>query len=142
MNKRSLLGGILVGLAFVGMVDSAYVGLSGLQGFVVPCEISGGGCEQVLNSPYSHISGVPIAWIGFFFYGWVTACAILTVFGFPRWLKLSLGANVPAFAFTLYLLYVQAFVPKALCDYCLLSALLVTLILGLHLFAKPWKLAS
>src|SRR5437667_12422823 len=102
MNKRSLLGGILVGMAFIGMVDSAYVGLSNWQGFVVPCEISGG-CEQVLSSPYSRISGVPIAWIGFFFYGWVTACAILAVFGLPRWLKFSLGANIPAFVFTLYL---------------------------------------
>lgn len=141
MNKRSLLGGILVGLAFVGMIDSAYVGLSSLQGFIVPCEITGG-CEEVLNSPYSRISGVSIAWIGFFFYGWVTACAIFAVYGFPRCLQFSLGANIPAFAFTLYLLYVQAFVLRAFCDYCLLSALLVTLILGLHLFAKPWKLAS
>ena len=141
MNKGTFLGGTLAGLAFIGMIDSAYVGLNTLQGLVVPCEISGG-CEQVLNSPYSRISGVSIAWIGFVFYGWVTACAILTVFGFPRWLQFSLGANIPAFAFTLYLLYVQAFVLRAFCDYCLLSALLVTLILGFHLFAKPWKSAS
>src|SRR2546426_3538873 len=130
---------LLVGVAFVGLIDSAYLGINSLQGFVVPCRLSGG-CDEVLNSSYSHLLGISISWFGFCFYGFVAACALFSAFGFTKLLRFSLAASVPAFIVTLYLLYVQAFTLKALCQYCLLSALLVTLILGLHLLAQPWKL--
>jgi uncharacterized membrane protein len=140
MSKTIYLGWFLTGAAFVGMIDTAYLGMSSLQGFVVPCGLSGG-CDEVLNSPYSRVFGLSIAWFGFSFYAFVAGCSLFSVFGFPRSLRLSLGASVPAFGFTLYLLHVQAFVLKAFCQYCLLSALLVTLILGCHLLVKPWRLA-
>ena len=130
---------LLVGVAFVGLIDSAYLGIS--RGFVVPCGLSGG-CDEVLNSSYSHLLGVSISWFGFCFYGFVAACALFSAFGFTKLLRFSLAASVPAFIVTLYLLYVQAFTLKAFCQYCLLSALLVTVILGLHLGARAWKLVA
>ena len=140
MITGKVAGWLLAGVAFVGLVDSAYLGIQSLQGFIVPCGFTGG-CEEVLNSSYSHLFGVSISWFGFSFYAFVAACALFSAFGFGRLLGFSLAAAVPAFIVTLYLLYVQAFTLKAFCQYCLLSALLVTLILGLHLLAKPWKWA-
>jgi uncharacterized membrane protein len=138
MTRCKLAIWVLVGAAFLGLIDSAYIGINSLQGFVVPCGVTSG-CEEVLNSSYSHLFGLSISWLGFCFYGLVAASALLSVFGFPRSLRVSMAASVLAFIVTLYLLYVQAFVLKAFCQYCLLSALLVTLILGFHLLTEGWK---
>src|SRR2546427_13286643 len=107
MTRSKLTAGLLVAAAFLGLVDSAYLGISSQQGFVVPCGLSGG-CDEVLNSTYSHLFGLSISWFGFCFYGLVAACALFSTFGFPRLLRISLVASIPAFAFTLYLLFVQA----------------------------------
>ena len=136
MKKIVMISGILLVAAFAGTVDSTYVTLHSSQAFVIPCGFAGG-CEQVLNSPYSRIFGIPVAWLGFGFYVTVAATSLFALFGFAKALRLSFAAAVPAFAFTVYLVWVQAFVLRAFCDYCLLSAFLVILIFGLHLWAKP-----
>lgn len=141
MTRGKLTVWLLVGLAFAGLIDSAYLGINSLQGFVVPCGLSGG-CDKVLNSSYSHLFGLSISWFGFCFYALVAACALFSAFGFPQLLRISFLVSIPAFAFTLYLLFVQAFVLNAFCQYCLLSALLVTVILSLHLLTRPWKSAA
>ncbi len=138
MRMKTLTGTLLAALAFVGLVDAIYVGITSSQGFVIPCGLTGG-CDQVLNSPYSKVAGVSIAWIGLGFYAFVLSAGVFAIFGFFKLLRLSLAASLAAFAVSLYLLYLQAFVLKAYCDYCLLSALLVTLILGVHVSVRPWK---
>ena len=138
MRKRVLLGWILASLAFVGMVDSGYVGINSFQRFMIPCGIAKG-CDEVLNSSYARIGGISIAWGGVAFYICMAFGGIFAAYGFNQLLRLTLPINLLAFAFTLYLFYLQAFVILAFCDYCLLSALLVTLSLVLHLVAKPWK---
>lgn len=138
MNNRVLLGWILASLAFVGMIDSGYVAINSLMHFIVPCGIAKG-CDEVLNSPYARFRGIPIAWGGIGFYISVAFGGVFAAYGFDRILRVTLPICILAFAYTLYLLYLQAFVILAFCDYCLLSALLVTLSLVLHLVARPWK---
>jgi uncharacterized membrane protein len=138
MMTSKTAGILLTSTAFVGLIDSAYLGIFSLQGFIVPCGLTGG-CDEVLNSSYSHLFGVSISWFGFGYYGFVAACSLFSTFGFAKLLRFSLVATVSAFMVTLYLLYVQAFVLRAFCQYCLLSAFLVTAILGLHLLVQPWK---
>jgi hypothetical protein len=60
MKRQTLTGWMLVPPAFIGLVDSAYIAINSLQGFIVPCGWAGG-CDQVLNSPYARVSGVSIA---------------------------------------------------------------------------------
>lgn len=138
MRREALSGILLAALAFVGLIDAAYVGITSTQGFVIPCGLTGG-CDQVLNSSYSKVAGVSIAWIGLGFYAFVLSVGVFAVFGFFGPMRLSLAVSLAAFAVNLYLLYLQAFVLKAYCDYCLLSALLITLILGVHISVRPWK---
>ena len=126
--------------AFVGMIDSAYVGFYSLSDTLIPCGPAGG-CDEVLNSPYSHWGGISIAWFGFSFYLAVSAAGIFGLSGFQQVFRFTLIASLAAFLVTLYLLYVQAFVLQVFCDYCLLSAFLVFTILGLHLALRPWKAA-
>ncbi len=138
MNRRKLYGFLIVGLAFIGIVDSTYVAINSLQKFIVPCGIAQG-CDEVLNSPYARVGGVSIAWGGFLFYVCNALGGMFVASGFAGVLRWTLLASFVAFLYTLYLLYLQAFVIQAFCDYCLLSATLVTLILAIHLLVQPWR---
>ncbi len=140
MSKAPWICGSIVALAFVGMMDAAYVAFHSGQSFLLPCGFAGG-CDQVLNSPYARFLDIPVAWFGLAFYATVAGCALFAWFGFERLLRVSLVLASAAFAFTLYLVYLQAMVIRAFCDYCLLSALLVTLILALHGLER-WKKAD
>jgi uncharacterized membrane protein len=135
MRKTAWIGVGIASLAFVGMVDAAYVSLHNSRGFLLPCGLAGG-CDQVLNSPYAAVFGIPVAWFGLAFYLTTAGCALFALFGFGQALRLSFLLASLALAFTVYLLYLQARVIQAFCDYCLLSAFLVTLIFVLHLWSR------
>jgi len=135
MRKTAWISAGIAALAFVGMVDAIYVALHSSRGFLLPCGLAGG-CDQVLNSPYAAILGIPVAWFGLAFYLTTAACALFALFGFDEALRLSFALVSLALGFTVYLLYLQAIVIRAFCDYCLLSALLVTLIFVFHLWSR------
>ena len=135
MRKTAWISAGIAALAFVGMVDAIYVALHSNRSFLLPCGLAGG-CDQVLNSPYAAILGIPVAWFGLVFYLTTAACALFALFGFEEALRLSFALVSLALGFTVYLLYLQAIVIRAFCDYCLLSALLVTLIFVFHLWSR------
>jgi uncharacterized membrane protein len=135
MRTTTWLSVSIAALAFVGMVDASYVAIHTSQGFLLPCGIAGG-CDQVLNSPYARVLGIPVAWFGLAFYLTTAGCALFALSGFEQALRLSFALVSLALGFTLYLFYLQAMVIRAFCDYCLLSALLVTLIFVLHLWSR------
>jgi uncharacterized membrane protein len=135
VRKANWISVSIAALAFVGMVDASYVALHSSRGFLLPCGIAGG-CDQVLNSPYATVFGIPVSWFGLAFYLTTTGCALFALSGFEQALRLSFALVSVALGFTLYLLYLQAMVIRAFCDYCLLSTLLVTLIFVLHLWSR------
>ena len=135
MRKTVWISAGIAALAFVGMVDAAYVALQTSRGFLLPCGLAGG-CDQVLNSAYAAVLGIPVAWFGLAFYLTTAGCALFALFGFEQALRLSLVLVSLALGFTVYLFYLQAIVIRAFCDYCLLSAFLVTLIFVLHLLSR------
>jgi uncharacterized membrane protein len=98
------------------------------RGKPVPCSITTG-CEEVLNSKYSTLAGIPISWFGFAFYLTVFSCAVFAAFGEHTILRLVFWPILAAFVVSLGLVAVQAFILHAYCQYCLGSALLVTLLL-------------
>jgi uncharacterized membrane protein len=116
----------LIFLAFLGLVDTLYLGIK--RGKPVPCSITTG-CEEVLNSRYSSLAGIPISWFGFVFYLTVFSCAVFALFGENWALKLVFWPILAAFIISVGLVGVQAFILHAYCQYCLGSAILVTLIL-------------
>ena len=138
MKIASWIYAALTTAAFLGMMDSSYVAFHAAQGFLIPCGFAGG-CDQVLSSPYARFLGISIAWFGLAFYLTIAAASLFAFFGYPEALRISFIPAALAFPTTLYLFYLQAFVIRAFCDYCLLSASLVLLIFGLHLWARPWR---
>ena len=137
MSKETIILWLLVVASFVGVIDSAYIGLTSLSDTLIPCGLTLG-CDEVLSSPYSHLGNVSISWIGLLFYLSIASNSIFSLSGFRKAFKITLAASALAFLITLYLLYIQILVLQAFCDYCLLSAFLVILILGLQLKLHCW----
>ncbi len=123
MRGRAL---VLILLTFLGLVDTLYLGIK--RGKPVACSITNG-CEEVLNSRYSTVAGIPISWFGFVFYLTVFSCAVFATFGEDRLLRLVFWPALAAFVVSLGLVGVQAFILHAYCQYCLGSAILVTMVL-------------
>src|SRR5262249_23230263 len=118
-------------LAFIGMIDALYLSIKRNAG-PIPCHVTRG-CTDVLTSKYSEVAGVPLSWFGLAFYVTVLSLAGFTIFEEPR-RSAKPGTSPVTVIFYLsgagliisaLLVGIQAFVLKAYCEYCLLSAALV-----------------
>lgn len=108
-------------IALLGLADSIYLTVEHVTGRTAQC-IASSGCQEVLASTYATVGPLPLAALGAFAYFTAFSAALLAAFGYPRcgtFFALVVGAM---FATTLWLLYLQAFVLHAFCDYCLFSA--------------------
>jgi len=131
-----------VGLAALGFVDAAYLTWIKLTGGAVACS-NIGDCEVVNNSRYAVIGGVPIALLGA-----GTYLLILVLLGLERSNPAAGEATrMAVFGFALvgtlysaYLTYVEFAVLKAICPYCVASAIILTLLLVLSIIRlrQPW----
>jgi uncharacterized membrane protein len=108
-------------LSLIGLGDSIYLTVQHLTGASVRCTLISG-CSEVLSSPYSHLGPVPLAAIGAVAYFGVFSLAVLGVSGYQAARRLLLILIALMFLTTLWLLYLQAFVIRHFCQYCLLSA--------------------
>jgi uncharacterized membrane protein len=133
--KLPLLAAIV---ALIGLIDSIYLTIHHLSGEQVPCSVTGG-CETVLTSYYAEIAGIPLAAFGAAAYFLAFSLAILAAFG-NRKLWFLFGVQVSLMAtFSLWLFYLQAFVIKAFCQFCLLSATVCLTLFVIALISKFWR---
>jgi|SRR5262245_13117753 len=125
----AMLYGAAILISLIGLGDAIYLTVHHLTGRSVRCAISTG-CDTVLASPYAAFAGIPIAALGVLAYFAAFSLATLAAYGYHRarvWLALVVGLMLVS---TLWLLYLQAIILRAYCDYCLLSA---SMTLGLTL---------
>ena len=122
-----LLYGVAALVSLIGLADSIYLTVEHLSGRSVRCTITSG-CSEVLSSPYASVGGYPLAGLGALAYFVVFSLAILIAFGYSK-LRVLLTLVVGLmFLTTLWLLYLQAFVIGKFCQFCLLSALVTTVL--------------
>jgi uncharacterized membrane protein len=114
-------------VSLVGLADAIYLTVEHLSGRSVRCTIVSG-CSEVLSSSYATVGGVPLAMIGAAAYFTVFSLATLAAYSYKSAVKLLTAVVGSMFITTLWLLYLQAFVIKHFCQFCLLSAL-VTFVL-------------
>ncbi len=114
-------------LSLVGLGDAIYLTIQDLTGQNLRCTVITG-CAEVLGSKYSHIGSIPLATLGAVAYFVVFSLAILIVFGYSFARPLLQVLIALMFLMTLWLLYLQAFVIRHFCQYCLLSAAVTTVI--------------
>lgn len=125
-------------VALIGLGDAIYLTVHHLTGEQVPCSIVAG-CEMVLTSEYATIAGIPLAAFGAIAYFVAFSLAILTVFGnFKAWFLFGIQVTLMSL-FTLWLLYLQAFVIEAFCQFCLLSAAVTFTLLAISILSKFWR---
>lgn len=108
-------------VALIGLIDSVYLTVHHLTAEPVPCSIISG-CETVLTSSYAEIAGIPLAAFGAAAYFAAFSLALLAAFG-NRFTWTLFGVQTIIMAvFTGWLIYLQAAVIGAFCQFCLLSA--------------------
>lgn len=88
----------------------------------------GSDCNVVINSRYSKFLGVPIEYLGMFYYAVIFIAYIILIFA-PYLLSGAFLVGLVmftaiSFLFSLYLLFAQAFLLRQWCIWCLLSATL------------------
>lgn len=125
-------------VALIGLGDSIYLTIHYLTAEPVPCSIIAG-CETVLTSSYSTIAGIPLGIFGAAAYFAAFSLAILSAFGNSKtWFLFGIQTILMSF-FTLWLLYLQAFVIGAFCQFCLLSAITTFTLLIIAAASKFWR---
>jgi uncharacterized membrane protein len=113
-------------VALVGLADATYLTVEHLTGQSVRCMVVSG-CDEVLQSSYATVAaGVPVAAVGALAYFTAFSLATLAAFGYDGARKLLAPLVAVMFLATLWFLYLQAFVIKAFCTYCLISATVTT----------------
>ena len=122
-------------VALVGVADAVYLTVHHLTAEPVPCGITGG-CETVLTSSYAEIAGIPLAAFGAAAYFAAFSLALLAAFG-NRMTWMMFGVQVVLMAaFTSWLLYLQAYVIGAFCQFCLVSAATTFTMLGIFIASR------
>ena len=122
-------------VALVGLTDAVYLTVEHLAGNSVRCMVVSG-CDEVLQSSYATVAGgVPVAAVGAAAYFTAFSLATLAAFGYDGARRLLTPLVAVMFLATLWFLYLQAFVIKAFCTYCLISAT-VTTVLALLVLAR------
>jgi uncharacterized membrane protein len=120
---------ILALLALAGLMLSAYLTLFKL-GYIGHLACGLGSCERVQTSRWSVLFGIPVAAWGAAFYVAVLAIAVVGTqpkfADAPRISWVLLGLTGWGFLFSAYLTAVELFVIHAICEYCVTSAVLVT----------------
>lgn len=117
-------------VSLVGLADAIYLTVEHLSGRSVRCTIISG-CSEVLSSPYASFRGIPLALVGAASYFTVFSLATLAAYGYKTAGHLLTAVVAVMFLITLWLLYLQAFVIKHFCQFCLLSALVTIILTGL-----------
>lgn len=125
-------------LALVGLADAVYLTAEHFAGRSLRCTLISG-CDEVLASSYAMLFGaIPLAALGVLAYFAVFSLATLAIFGSPRAARLLPPLVAVMFVMTLWLLYVQAFILKTYCQFCLLSAL-ITFVLAMVTLIGWWQ---
>ncbi|MDR3547655.1 MAG: vitamin K epoxide reductase family protein [Candidatus Pacebacteria bacterium] len=134
--SRHTLAAFLIALAFFGIADSWYLAQSALMNTSLTCNISGlEGCNIVAQSAYSHFFGVPLGVYGVVFYGIIFVLAALLYILPKRFVYIVLAAlGTIGIVASLIFVLVQILLIKALCVYCLGSAVIAFLIFVIALW--------
>jgi uncharacterized membrane protein len=118
---------IVAAVSLVGLGDAIYLTVKHISGESLRCTIVTG-CSEVLSSPYAQLGPVPLAAIGAAAYFTVFSLAVLAAFGYRFAIPILRIVLALMFLTTLWLLYLQAFVIRHFCQYCLLSAAVTTVL--------------
>ncbi|MEA2131819.1 MAG: hypothetical protein QOJ85_4710 [Solirubrobacteraceae bacterium] len=122
-DRRLRVAAFVLTLAGIGVAAYlTYVHYAGLQPL---CAGGSHGCERVQSSSYASVGGLPVALLGLA--GYVAIAAALVAPG-ERARVAATALAVTGFGFSAYLTYLELFVIDAICQWCVASAVILTLL--------------
>jgi uncharacterized membrane protein len=127
-NEGTLRKAATFAAAF-GIGVAAYIAIEAVGGDAPACIAGSSGCETVADSSYSEVLGVNIAVFGLLGYALLMAAALLRGDG-ARMAGFCLA--LLGFGYSVFLTYLELFKIEAVCQWCVASALLMTVLLGLN----------
>jgi uncharacterized membrane protein len=119
----------LVVLAAVGVCLAAYLTYVHYSGVEPPCSIKGNPCSQVQKSRYSELIGIPVALMGLI--GYIVILGSLLVREDERTRFATAALTLGGFGFSAYLTYREVFTLEKICEWCVGSAVLMTIMVCL-----------
>jgi uncharacterized membrane protein len=127
-NHLLRLGNIL--LALLGTLDALYLWIYKISNNDKMC-LGSGDCATVNYSPYSEIYGIPVALLGLLAYLAILAILFLE----PSWKPagkygsyIIFGVALVGVLFSAYLTFIEFFVINAVCPFCIISAVVLTML--------------
>jgi uncharacterized membrane protein len=116
-------------IAALGVGVATYIAIADSGGGAPVCVGGSEGCQTVADSSYSHVLGINIALIGLLGYLLLLGAAIgrgdlARMGGFA----VALGG----FGYSVYLTYIELWVIDAICQWCIASAVLMTILFALN----------
>lgn len=120
----------MIGLVIIGLAVSVYMTIYKYTGNDGMC-LGSGDCSTVNASRFSEVNGIPVA-----VFGIVGYAAILIVLFYENKIEffrmngtlLVFGMSLTGFLFTLWLVYVELELLKAICPFCVTSQVAMTII--------------
>lgn len=116
-------------VAALGIGVATYIAIADSGGGSPVCLAGGSGCQTVADSSYSHIAGVNVAIFGIVGYAILLETAFF-VSDLARFLGFATALG--GFGFSVYLTYLELFKIEAICQWCVASAVLMTILFLLN----------
>jgi uncharacterized membrane protein len=122
----------MIALTVVGLAVAGYLTYIHYAGIKPLCGRNGGGCEIVQTSQYSKLAGVPVALIGLIGYVAILASLLAPENEGSRFVTVAF--TVVGFGFSAYLTYRELVSIKHICEWCVSSAVIVTILMCLAIW--------
>jgi uncharacterized membrane protein len=116
---------VMIGLAVVGIGVATYLTYIHYAGINPACT-AGQACIKVQTSVWSKVAGVPVALLGLI--GYIGILGSLLAHDREETRVATLGLTLIGFAFSGYLTYRELFSIHAICEWCVSSAVILTVL--------------
>ncbi len=128
MDKKFYIASVV--LVVIGLLVSIYMTIYKISGNDGMC-LGSGDCSTVNASVFSEVNGIPVAVFGIIGYAAILTVHLLenrNAFFKKNATLLIFGMSLTGFLFTLWLVYVELVLIKAICPFCVTSQIAMTLI--------------
>lgn len=125
-------------LSFLGLLVASYLSYEYLTAASITCPIGGKSCDIVRLSPYASFFGISTPLYGVAYYFAMMVGVFFVMAGWMRRLmkNLTFIATVLSVLFGIYLTYLEAFVIRAYCIWCISSFIITIVLLAILTFRE------
>jgi uncharacterized membrane protein len=131
----TILRRLMIGLTVIGLGVATYLTVVHYVGFSALACVGGHGghssCQTVQSSEWSKLAGVPVALLGLI--GYILILGSLLVRDREESRLATLGLTLIGFLFSGYLTYRELFSINAICEWCVSSAVILTILFAMSI---------